>query len=90
MCESKRRKNYISSHLCIFKNVQVGSKHMGEAQKWETGLPEAQMQMAKKRKQLYFFQVTLKKKRTGCVQADAEGSDVGGSDVGHWDVRDSR
>ena len=34
---------------------------MEEAQKWETGLPEAQMQMAKKRKQLYFFQVTLKK-----------------------------
>ena len=56
---------------------------MGEAQKWETGLPEAQMQMAKKRKQLYFFQVTFKKKRTGCVPADAEGSDVGGSDVGY-------
>ena len=54
---------------------------MWEAQKWETGLLEAQMQMAKKRKQLYFFQVTLKKKRTDCVQADAEGSDVGGSDV---------
>ena len=34
---------------------------MWEAQKWETGLLEAQMQMAKKRKQLYFFQVTLKK-----------------------------
>ena len=49
------------------------------------------MQMAKKRKQLYFKSLVKKKKKnTGCVQADAEGSDVGGSDVGHWDVRDSR
>ena len=34
---------------------------MGESQKWETGLPEAQMQMAKKRKQLYSFKSLLKK-----------------------------
>ena len=53
-----RVKELYFKSLVYFLNVQVGSKHMGEAQEWETGLQEAQMQMAKKRKQLYFFQVT--------------------------------
>ena len=57
----KKKELYFKSLVYSKKNMQFGSKHMWEAQKWETGLPETQMQMAKKRKQLYFCEVTFLK-----------------------------
>ena len=83
MCESKRRKNYISSHLCIFKTYRLGQSIWGRLKSGRLGCQRLRCRWLKRENNYISFKSVKKNKHTGCVQADAEGSDVGGSDVGY-------
>ena len=90
MCESEER--IILQVNYVFKNkymYRLGPNRCGWLRSGRLGCQRLKCRLLK-RESNYISSHLKKKKHTGCVQADAEGSDVGGSDVGHWDVRDSR